>query len=85
MIVNGLTARRLVTPDRLQGRVNLVGRVVTFGIGQPTGAPAGGVLADALPVRAALVITALPLVFAAGIEWSRPRPGPGGEFGHGLK
>ncbi|HEX8868245.1 MAG TPA: MFS transporter, partial [Lentzea sp.] len=74
VIVNGLTVRQLVTPDRLQGRVNLVGRMVTFGVGQPIGALAGGVLADALSVRAALVITALPLVFAALFAWSRVEP-----------
>ena len=85
VIVNGLTLRQLVTPDHLQGRVNLTGRVVTFGVGQPTGAMAGGVLADALSVQAALVITALPLVVAAGIGWSQMDKGPGRELGHGLK
>jgi len=58
---------------------------VTFGIGQPVGALAGGALADALSVRTALVITALPLVFAAGVGWSRLKPRPGRELGHGLK
>jgi MFS family permease len=85
VIVNGLTVRQLATPERLQGRVGLVGRMVTFGVGQPIGALAGGVLADALSVKAALVITALPLVFAAGIGWSQMKPEPGRELGHGLK
>ncbi|GAA3679588.1 putative MFS family arabinose efflux permease [Lentzea atacamensis] len=85
VIVNGLTVRQLATPDHLQGRVNLVGRMVTFGVGQPTGALAGGVLADAWSVQAALVITALPLVFAAGVGWSKVKAGPDRELGHGLK
>ncbi|MEU0882396.1 MFS transporter [Lentzea sp. NPDC005914] len=85
VIVNGLTVRQLATPDQLQGRVGLAGRMVTFGIGQPVGALAGGALADALSVRTALVITALPLVFAAGVGWSRLKPRPGRELGHGLK
>ena len=85
VIVNGLTVRQLITPDHLQGRVNLVGRVMTFGVGQPVGALGGGVLADALSVRSALVITALPLVFAAGLAWSRVDAEHGGELGHGLK
>ncbi|WP_439659324.1 MFS transporter [Lentzea sp. HUAS TT2] len=85
VIVNGLTVRQLITPDHLQGRANLVGRVVTFGVGQPVGALGGGVLADALSVRSALVIAALPLVVAAGFGWSRMDAGPRRELGHGLK
>ncbi|MFJ8961975.1 hypothetical protein ACIRG5_21550 [Lentzea sp. NPDC102401] len=54
-------------------------------MGQPVGALAGGVLADALSVRTALVITALPLVFAAGLGWSQVNAERGGELGHGLK
>lgn len=85
VIVNGLTVRQLVTPDHLQGRVNLVGRMVSFGVGQPLGAMAAGFLADAQSVRTALVITALPLVLAAGIGWSQLHKEPGRELGHGLK
>ncbi|MDX8036954.1 MFS transporter [Lentzea sp. BCCO 10_0856] len=85
VIVNGLTVRQLVTPDHLQGRVGLVGRMVTFGVGQPTGALAGGVLADAVSVRTALVITALPLVLVAVIGWSQVGEQPRRELGHGLK
>ncbi len=85
VIVNGLTVRQLMTPDHLQGRVNLVGRMVSFGVGQPLGAMAGGVLADAQSVRIALVITALPLVLAAGIGWSQLHKQPRRELGHGLK
>ena len=85
VIVNGLTVRQLMTPDHLQGRVNLVGRMLTFGVGQPLGAMAGGVIADALSVQTALVITALPLVLAAAIGWSQLKPARGRELGHGLK
>lgn len=85
VIVNGLTVRQLVTPDQLQGRVNVVGRMMTFGVGQPIGAMAGGVLADMLSVQAALVITSSPLVLAAGIGWSQVSGQPGRELGHGLK
>ncbi|GGU38528.1 MFS transporter [Lentzea flava] len=85
VIVNGLTVRQLATPDHLQGRVNVVGRTVTFGVGQPLGALAGGAVADLVSVKAALVITALPLVFAAGFGWSKVRQRPGRELGHGLK
>ncbi|MFD4637433.1 MFS transporter [Lentzea sp. NPDC058436] len=85
VIVNGITVRQLITPDRLQGRVNLVGRMVTFGVGQPAGALVGGVLADALSVRSALVTAALPLAVAAVVGWSRVVSESGGELGHGLK
>lgn len=85
VVVNGLTVRQLVTPDHLQGRVNLVGRMLAFGVGHPIGAMVGGVLAEALSVKAALVITSLPLVCAAVIGWSQVDKGPDRELGHGLK
>ncbi|USX55408.1 MFS transporter [Lentzea sp. HUAS12] len=85
VVVNGITVRQLITPDHLQGRVGLVGRMMTFGIGQPAGALAGGVLADALSVRSALVTAALPLAVAAVIGWSQVGSESGGELGHGLK
>lgn len=85
VIVNGLTVRQLATPDHLQGRVNLVGRMLTFGVGHPIGAMTGGVLADALSVKSALVITSLPLVLAAVLGWSQVHKRPGRELGHGLK
>ncbi|SEQ25385.1 MFS transporter [Lentzea albida] len=85
VVVNGITVRQLITPDHLQGRVGLVGRMMTFGVGQPAGALAGGVLADALSVRSALVTAALPLAVAAVIGWSQVGSESGGELGHGLK
>jgi predicted MFS family arabinose efflux permease len=77
-IVNGITVRQLVTPEHLQGRVSMVGRMLTFGLGQPVGALAGGVLADLTTVRTELFVTAVPLAIAAVLGWlgaSRIRPG----------
>ncbi len=54
-IINGITYRQLVTPDHLQARVNVVGRMVAWG-GQPLGAALGGVLAQTLDVRATFLI-----------------------------
>ena len=57
-IVNGIAYRQLVTPDELQGRVNVVARMIAWG-GQPLGAAIGGLLASALGVRTALVVMSL--------------------------
>ncbi len=57
-ILNGITYRQQVIPDRLQGRVNVVARMTAVG-GQPLGSVLGGALATVLDVRAALLVTGL--------------------------
>jgi hypothetical protein len=53
-ILTGIIYRQQVTPDHLQGRVNLSARMIAWG-GQPFGAVLGGIIASTLGVRAALL------------------------------
>lgn len=70
--VNSITIRQLVTPDRLQGRVNATGRLLGWGLGWPVGAALGGVIANLTTVRTAyLVMAAVALVAASG-AWLSP-------------
>ncbi|MEV6850394.1 MFS transporter [Actinoplanes sp. NPDC051411] len=64
IIVNGITVRMSHTPDRLQSRVNVVGRMLTFGIFQPLGALAAGLLAEHVPVGWAVTLCGLPMILA---------------------
>jgi predicted MFS family arabinose efflux permease len=54
-IVNELSLRQTITPDRLQGRVHATMRVMNAGM-VPIGALAGGLLGDAIGLRATLVV-----------------------------
>lgn len=64
IIVNGITVRMARTPDRLQSRVNVVGRMLTFGIFQPLGALTAGVLAEHFAAAWALTVCGLPMILA---------------------
>jgi len=55
LVLNGIIYRQKVTPNRLQGRVNVVARMIAWG-GQPAGAILGGAVADAVSVRVALLV-----------------------------
>ncbi len=55
VVLAGITLRQKLTPDRLQSRVNTAGRMLSFGLGWPLGALAGGVVAEALGPRGALL------------------------------
>lgn len=57
-ILVGITYRQEVTPDHLQGRVNVVARMIAWG-GTPFGAVIGGVAATIWSVRVALVLAGL--------------------------
>lgn len=54
VVLNSITYRQLRTPERLQSRVNVVGRMLSWGLGWPLGALGGGVLAGTTGVRVAL-------------------------------
>ncbi len=62
---NGITYRQMATPDALQSRVNVIGRMVAWG-GQPFGAAIGGVLAQATSVRTAVGSAAI-LLLGVGV------------------
>jgi predicted MFS family arabinose efflux permease len=62
--INYLSVCQAVTPDRLQGRVNASLRVFTAGT-VPLGAFLGGVLGEAIGLRALGVVAAVGVVLAA--------------------
>ena len=64
VILNGISVRQLVTPDDLQGRVNTTARTIALG-GMPFGAAVGGVLAEAVGIRGALLLTATAVALSA--------------------
>lgn len=47
LIVNGIVTRQVITPERLQSRVNTTARLIAWG-GSPVGAALGGVVAETL-------------------------------------
>jgi hypothetical protein len=57
-ILVGIVYRQRVTPNHLQGRANVVARMIAWG-GQPFGAVLGGIVASTVSVRAALALSSL--------------------------
>ncbi|HEY6597262.1 MAG TPA: MFS transporter [Asanoa sp.] len=72
VVLNSITLRQRVTPDRLQSRVNTAGRMLSFGLGWPTGALLGGVISDTAGPRTAMVATSALVVLAAVVAWLSP-------------
>ena len=70
-ITSAITLRQQLTPDRLQGRVNVTGRMIAWG-GQPVGAALGGTLAEVLDIRAALLVAGLGSLSAVVRGWCSP-------------
>lgn len=64
--VGATTHRQRLCPDQLQGRVSVVGRISSAGIGLPAGAFVGGLIADSFGVRP-LLATAFAITLATGI------------------
>jgi hypothetical protein len=55
IILSGIIYRQQATPDHLQARVNVVGRMIAWG-GQPVGAAVAGAVASVVSVRAGLLV-----------------------------
>jgi predicted MFS family arabinose efflux permease len=70
LILNVITLRAKLTPDRLQSRVNTAGRMLSFGFGTPLGALLGGLVASAWSPRAAVAMGAGWLALAALVAWT---------------
>jgi MFS family permease len=62
----GVTIRQLLSPDRMQARINTAGRLIA-GAGQPIGALLGGMLAEVLPIRLTFALLALGVAVGAGL------------------
>lgn len=71
IIANGIALRQQLTPDRLQGRVNVTARMIAWG-GQPIGAAIGGVLADHAGVRLTYLVMALGATASTLYLWATP-------------
>jgi Transmembrane secretion effector len=69
--INGIAERQVLTPDRLQSRVNTTARMLGWG-GYPFGALIGGGLADVLPVRVTLLVMCAPVAAAAAAGLRSP-------------
>lgn len=67
-IVNTISLRQIVTPDRLQSRVNASARLIAWG-GQPFGAAVGGLVAEATTVRIAYLVVGMGVVVSAAAGW----------------
>lgn len=76
VIMVAITVRQMLTPDRLQGRVNTTGRLIAWS-GQPAGALLGGMLAELMPIRLVFGLMTLGVAAGAGLAvWSCLRVGP---------
>jgi MFS family permease len=71
VILTGIIYRQHVTPDHLQGRVNVVARMIAWG-GQPFGAVLAGVVASTISVRAALLAGGLGVVLSLAFCFAGP-------------
>jgi MFS family permease len=69
--VNTLTVRQRITPNRLLGRMNASYRMILFGTG-PIGAILGGLLANQIGLRPALVVVAFLLL--SPLAWTTFSP-----------
>ncbi len=68
VIVNGITLRQQLTPDRLQGRVNVTARMIAWG-GQPFGAAIGGLIADRASIQLTYLVMALGVAGSTAFLW----------------
>lgn len=71
IVLNGINLRQMVTPELLMSRVNATARMVAWG-GTPFGAALGGLLAEWLDVRVALLIMMTGAVVSAVVGWWSP-------------
>ncbi len=63
-VVNAVSVRQSLTPDRLLGRVNATARFLISGA-QPVGALLGGALGEAIGIRPTLIIGVLGMLAAS--------------------
>ena len=72
VILNSMTYRQQVTPERLLGRVNTAGRMLSFGVGWTGGALGASALAGLVGLRVALVSVVAVGLLAAVFGWLSP-------------
>jgi MFS family permease len=72
VIVNSVSYRQQVTPERLLGRVNTAGRMLSWGVGWTGGAVVAGAVSTRLGVPSALLVMTSLIVPAAVLAWTSP-------------
>ncbi|MFI5692659.1 MFS transporter [Kribbella sp. NPDC051586] len=85
VVVNAVSYRQQVTPEKLLGRVNTAGRMLSWGVGWTLGSLVGGVLGNAFGPRTGMVLMGLCGFVGVVIAWTSPlrRIAAGQEGGHG--
>jgi MFS family permease len=78
VIVNTISYRQQVTPEPLLGRVNLAGRMLSWGLGWTIGSALGGLLGQLVGIRPALVAAAALGFLSVLIAWTSPLRGQRG-------
>jgi MFS family permease len=77
IVINAVTYRQQVTPERLLSRVNTVGRMLSFGAGWPLGAVLAGVVAQHSGPRQGMLAGIGVLAVGAVLAWLSPLRGVG--------
>jgi MFS family permease len=72
VIVNAISYRQQVTPERLLGRVNTAGRMLSWGVGWTLGSVVGGVLGNAFGPRTGMVLMGLCGCVGVVFAWTSP-------------
>ena len=72
VIVNSISYRQQVTPERLLGRVNTAGRMLSWGLGWTGGAVVAGALSTRIGLPWALLAMTLLIVPAVVLAWTSP-------------
>ena len=72
VIVNAISYRQQVTPEKLLGRVNTAGRMLSWGVGWTLGSVVGGVLGNAFGPRTGMVLMGLCGCVGVVFAWTSP-------------
>ncbi|MER7012228.1 MFS transporter [Saccharopolyspora sp. NPDC000359] len=73
VVINAITHRQRITPDDLQSRINTTCRMVSWGIGMPTGAAlAGAVTMSGASPQVGIATGVLALLLGVVAAWSSP-------------
>jgi MFS family permease len=72
IVVNGITYRQQQTPEHLLSRVNVTGRLLSYGIGYTVGGLAGGIVASVFDPRGAMAFASSCVAVAVVIGWLSP-------------
>ncbi len=78
VVVNSISYRQQVTPERLLSRVNTAGRMLAWGVGGTVGALAAGLLGLLVGIQPAMVAVSSLTFVGVAVAWTSPLRGPSG-------